>query len=143
SATVELRMVTTEHFNSLVAMGADPSGGVVAVAFKSMSGTGRVDGATVTMTPSLGRVMYAPPGPSMAESDPAMEAAMKAVMSSVVQSDESYAWVVGVQPHASSMQLALHGVSQVEAPYAIDDAIFTGSFTVEAGAVTLVTLFTK
>lgn len=139
SATVELRMVTTEHFNSLVAMGGDPSGGVVAVALKSMSGTGSVDGATVTLTPSLGRVMYAPAGPSMVEPAPEMEA----VMSSVVQSDATYAWAVGVQPHVSAMQLALHGVSQVEAPYAIDDALFTGSFTVEAGALTLVTLFTK
>src|SRR5262249_47475994 len=125
--------------NTLVAMGADPSGGVVAVALKSMSGTGSVDGATVARTPSLGRVMYAPAGPGMAEPDPEMEA----VMSAVVQSDATYGWAVGVQPHASATQLALHGVSQVEAPYAIDDVIFTGSFTVEAGAVTQVTLFTK
>ena len=40
-------------------------------------------------------------------------------------------------------QLSLHGVSQVEPPYAIDDVIWPGSFTVDAGALTLVTLFTK
>jgi len=60
-----------------------------------------------------------------------------------VQSDESYAWALGVQPHVSIMQFALHGVAQIEPPYAIDDVIWPGSFTVDAGALTLVTLFTK
>jgi hypothetical protein len=94
---------------------------------------GNVAGATVQLTPSLGRMMYAPAG--MADPDPAMAA--------VVQSDDSYAWALGVQPHVSIMQFALHGVSQVEPPYAIDDVIWPGSFTVDAGALTLVTLFTK
>ena len=138
SAAVEIPMVTSEHYKSLVAMGMNPSGGVVAVALKSMSGAGSVAGATVTLTPSLGRVMYAPTGAGMADPDPAMAA----VMPSVVQSDESYAWAVGVQPHVSIMQVALHGVSQVEPPYAIDDIIWPGTFTVDAGALTLVTLFT-
>jgi hypothetical protein len=139
SAMVELPMVTTDHYQSLLALGANPSGGVVAVALKSISGTGSVAGATVGLTPSLGRVMYAPAGAGMVDPDPAMAA----VMPPVVQSDESYAWAVGVQPHVSIMQLALHGVSQVEPPYAIDDVTFPGSFTVDAGALTLVTLFTK
>jgi Carboxypeptidase regulatory-like domain len=139
SAAVEIPMVTGDHFKSLLAMGTNASGGVVAVALKSMSGAGSVAGATVTLTPSLGRVMYAPTGAGMADPDPAMAA----VMPSVVQADESYVWAVGVQPHVSIMQLALHGVSQVEPPYAIDDVTFPGSFTVDAGSLTLVTLFTK
>jgi hypothetical protein len=139
SAMVDLPMVTIDHFRSLLAMGANPSGGLVAVALKSMSGAGSVAGATVTLTPSLGRVMYAPTGAGMADPDPAMAA----VMPSVVQSDESYAWAVGVQPHVSIMQLALHGVTQIVPPYAIDDVMFPGTFTVDAGALTLVTLFTK
>ena len=133
TAQVEIPLITTDHFKSLVAMGMNPSGGVVAVAVKSLSGTGNVAGATVQLTPSLGRMMYAPAG--MVDPDPAMAA--------VVQSDESYAWAVGVQPHVSIMQFALHGVAQIEPPYAIDDVIWPGSFTVDAGALTLVTLFTK
>ena len=132
TAQVEIPLITTDHFKSLVAMGMNPSGGVVAVAVKSLSGTGNVAGATVQLTPSLGRMMYAPAG--MVDPDPAMAA--------VVQSDESYAWALGVQPHVSIMQFALHGVAQIEPPYAIDDVIWPGSFTVDAGALTLVTLFT-
>src|SRR5215831_13200643 len=133
TAQVEIPLITADHFKSLVAMGMNPSGGVVAVAVKSLSGSGSVAGATVQLTPSLGRMMYAPAG--MVDPDPAMAA--------VVQSDESYAWALGVQPHVSIMQLALHGVSQVEPPYAIDEVIWPGTFTVDAGALTLVTLFTK
>jgi hypothetical protein len=139
SAEVEIPMVTSNHYKNLVAMGINPSGGVVAVALKSMSGAGSVAGATVALTPSLGRVMYAPTGAGMADPDPAMAA----VMPSVAPSDESYAWALGVQPHVSIMQFALGGVTQVEPPYAIDDVTFPGSFTVDAGALTLVTLFTK
>src|SRR5215468_10989251 len=90
SGMVEIPMVTTDHFKSLVAMGANPSGGVVAVALKSLSGTGSVAGATVQLTPSLGRVMYAPTGLSMADPDPAMAA----VVPSVAQGDGSYAWAL-------------------------------------------------
>jgi hypothetical protein len=100
-----------------------------------MSGTGSVVGATVSLTPSLGRVMYAPTGAGMADPDPAMAA--------IVQGDDSYAWALGVQPHISIMQLALRGISQVEPPYAIDDIMWPGTFTVDAGALTQVTLFTK
>jgi hypothetical protein len=138
SATVDLPMVTADHFKSLVAMGGNPAGGVVAVALRSLSGTGSVAGATVTLTPSLGRVMYAPTGAGMADPDPRMVAVTPAVVQ-----DESYAWALGVQPHVSIMQLAMYGVAQIAPPYAIDDITFPGTFTVDAGALTLVTLFTK
>jgi hypothetical protein len=138
-ATVDIPVVTADHFKSLVAMGANPAGGVVAVALRSLSGTGSAAGGTVTLTPSLGRMMYAPTSLGMADPDPAMEA----VVPAAVPGAESYAWALGVQPHVSIMQLALHGVSQVEPPYAIDEVIWPGTFTVDAGALTLVTLFTK
>jgi hypothetical protein len=135
SATVELPMVTGDHFKSLVGMGGNAMGGVVAVALKSLSGYGSLAGATVELTPSLGRVMYAATGAAMADPDPAE--------TMVVQGNDPYAWALGVQPHVSIMQLALRGVSQVEPPYAIDDVTWPGTFTVDAGALTLVTLFTK
>jgi hypothetical protein len=84
-------------------------------------------------------MMYAPTSVGMADPDPAMAA----VVPGAVPGAESYAWALGVQPHVSIMQLALHGVSQVEPPYAIDEVIWPGTFTVDAGALTLVTLFTK
>jgi len=133
-AAVEIPMVTSDHFKSLVAMGMNPSGGVVAVALKSLSGSGSVAGATVQLTPSLGRVMYAATGFGMTDPDPAM--------AMVVAGDDPYAWALGVQPHVSIMQLALHGVKQVPPPYAIDEVTWPGTFTVDAGALTLVTLFT-
>jgi len=135
AATAEIPMVTSDHFKSLVGLSANPSGGVVLVSLKSMSGAGSVAGATVELTPSLGRVMYTATSAGMADPDPAMAA--------VVQGSEPYAWVVGVQPHVTIMQLAMHGVAQVEPPYAIDDLTWPGTFTVDAGALTLVTLFTK
>jgi hypothetical protein len=135
SAAVEVPMVTSDHFKSLVGMGTNPMGGVVAVALKSMSGAGSLVGATVELTPSLGRVMYAATGAGIADPDPAM--------AMVLQSDDQYAWALGVQPHVSIMQLALRGVSQIEPPYAIDEVTLPGTFTVDAGALTLVTLFTK
>jgi hypothetical protein len=135
SASVEMAMVTGDHFKNLVAMGANPAGGVVAVALKSMSGAGSVAGATVELTPNLGRVMYPATGAGMADPDP--------TSSAVVQGDESYAWALGVQPHVTIMQLALRGMAQVEPPYSLDDVVYPGTFTVDAGALTLVTLFTK
>jgi hypothetical protein len=138
SAAVEIPLITADHFKTLVAMGTNPAGGVVAVAMKSLSGSGSVGGATVELTPSLGRVMYAPAGIGMADPDPAMAAVVPSV-----QSDESYAWALGVQPHVSIMEVAMRGVAQIETPYAIDDIIWPGTFTVDAGALTLVTLFTK
>jgi hypothetical protein len=133
TGTVEIPMVTTAHFQSLVAMGQIPMGGVVAVALRSMSGNGSLAGATVELTPSLGRVMYAA-GAGMTDPDP--------TMAMVVPSNDPYAWALGVQPHVSIMQLALHGVKQIAPPYAIDEIAFPGTFTVDAGALTLVTLFT-
>jgi hypothetical protein len=138
-AAVEIAMVTSDHYKSLVAMGANSSGGVVAVALKSLSGSGSVAGATVELTPNLGRVMYAATGTGMADPDPAMAAVVPAIS----QGNDSYAWALGVQPHVSIMQFAMHGVAQIEPPYAIDDVIWPGTFTVDAGALTLVTLFTK
>jgi carboxypeptidase family protein len=138
-AAVEVPLVTTDHFQSLVAMGVNPSGGVVAVALRSLSGTGSAAGGTVVLTPSLGRIMYAPTSTVMADPDPAMAT----VVPAAAPGGESYAWALGVQPHVSIMQLTLHGVAQVAPPYAIDDITFPGSFTVDAGALTLVTLFTK
>ncbi len=135
SGTVEIPMVTSTHFKSLVAMGMNPSGGVVAVALKSMSGSGGLAGATVELTPSLGRVMYAATGAGMTDPDPAM--------AMVVQGNDPYVWALGVQPHVSIMQFALRGVAEIEPPYAIDDVLWPGTFTVDAGALTLVTLFTK
>jgi hypothetical protein len=134
SGMVEIPLVTTDHFHGLVGMGANPMGGVVAVALKSMSGYGSLAGATVELTPNLGRVMYAATGLGMTDPDPAM--------AMVVQGDDPYAWALGVQPHVSIMQLALHGVKQVAPPYAIDEVTWPGTFTVESGALTLVTLFT-
>ncbi|HEX8107119.1 MAG TPA: carboxypeptidase-like regulatory domain-containing protein [Kofleriaceae bacterium] len=135
SGAVELPMVTSDHFKTLVGMGSNAMGGVVAVALKSMSGAGSLAGATVELTPSLGRVMYAATGAGMSDPDPAM--------AMVVQGNDPYVWAVGVQPHVSIMQLALRGVSQVEPPYSLDDVMWPGTFTVDAGALTLVTLFTK
>ena len=138
SATIEIPLITSDHFKTLVAMGTNPSGGVVAVALKSLSGATSVAGATVQLTPALGRMMYAPAAAGIADPDPAMAAVVPAV-----EQGESYAWALGVQPHVSIMQFALLGVAQIEPPYAIDDVIWPGSFTVDAGALTLVTLFTK
>ena len=135
SGAVEIPMVTSEHFQRLGAMGGTPSGGVVVVALKSLSGSGSVAGATVELTPNLGRVMYAPTSIGMADPDPSMAA--------VVPGDGATAWALGVQPHVSIMQLALRGVAQVEPPYSVDDVALPGTFTVDAGALTLVTLFTK
>jgi hypothetical protein len=134
TGTVEIPMVTSDHFKSLVAMGGNATGGVVAVALRSMSGSGGLAGATVDLTPSLGRVMYAATG-GMADPDPAM--------AMVVQGDDPYVWALGVQPHVSIMQLAMRGVAQIAPPYAIDEVVWPGTFTVDAGALTLVTLFTK
>src|ERR1041384_7213852 len=44
NAAVEISMVTADHFKQLAAMGHNPAGGVVAVALKSMSGTGSLGG---------------------------------------------------------------------------------------------------
>src|SRR3954454_24152133 len=125
SASVEMPLITADHFKTLVAMGSNPSGGVVAVALKSLSGATSMAGATVQLTPSLGRVMYAPTGTGMADPDPAMAA----VVPAVVQGQGSYPWALGGQPHVPNMQPALRGGAQIEPPYAVDDVIWPGSFT--------------
>jgi hypothetical protein len=93
-------------------------------------------GATIELTPSnLGKVLYAPPSAAgMADPDPKMTMFMPGT--------DPVAWALGVQPHVSIMKLTLHGASQVHPPYAIDDVEWPGTFTVDAGALTLVTLFT-
>jgi hypothetical protein len=135
SGAVEIPMVTSDRFKSLVGMGGNATGGVVAVALRSMSGSGSLAGATVELTPSLGRVMYAATGSGMADPDPAM--------AMVVQGDDPYVWALGVQPHVSILQLALRGVAEIAPPYALDEVVWPGTFTVDAGALTLVTLFTR
>jgi hypothetical protein len=40
------------------------------------------------------------------------------------------------------MAFTLRGAPQLEPPFAIDDVTWPGTFTVDAGALTLVTLFT-
>src|SRR5258707_246620 len=90
SGLAEIPMITSAHFQSLVGMGSNPMGGVVAVALKSMSGYGNLAGATVGLTPSLGRVMYAATGAGMTDPDP--------TMAMVGPGDDPYAWALGVQP---------------------------------------------
>lgn len=132
---VEVTLLTADHLKSLIAMGENPSGGAVAIALRSMSGASNAAGATVALTPSnLGTVLYAPDRTGMPDPDPSMTA--------IVRGTDPYAWAVGVQPHVSIMTLALQGVSQVEPPYSIDDVVWPGTFTVDAGTLTLVTLFT-
>jgi len=132
----DIPLFTTDHVKGLAAMGSNPAGGAIAITLKSISGAA-VDaaGATVELTPTnLGKVLYAPERTGMPDPDPAMVA--------LVPGSAPVAWALGVQPHVSIMKLTLHGVSQVEAPYSIDDVIWPGTFTVDAGALTLVTLFT-
>jgi hypothetical protein len=136
SAAFEIPVLARERMKGLVAMGTNPSGGAVAVVLKSLSGAAQgATGATVEITPDkLGRVLYLPAEPGMVDPDPSL--------TSIVRSTGPVAVAVGVQPHVSIMKLTLQGISQVEPPYAIDDVIWPGTFTVDAGALTLVTLFT-
>ncbi|HMG23748.1 MAG TPA: carboxypeptidase regulatory-like domain-containing protein [Kofleriaceae bacterium] len=136
SAAFDVPLFTAEHVKALAAMGSNPAGGAIAITLKSISGAA-VDaaGATVELTPSnLGKVLYAPEHTGMPDPDPTMTA--------LVAGSAPLAWALGVQPHVSIMKLTLRGVEQVEAPYAIDEVIWPGTFTVDAGALTLVTLFT-
>lgn len=136
STAVELPMLTTTHYASLLALGTIPTGGVVAITVKSLAGTaGSAMGATLELTPrNLGTVMYVSQASGMPDPDPAM--------TSVVQGNNLIAWALGVQPHVTTMKLRLHGVAQVDPPYAIDDVVWPGTFTVDAGALTLLTLVT-
>jgi hypothetical protein len=131
----DIPVFTTDHVKNLVAMGTNTMGGVVAIAVKSLSGAPVDAGITVEITPSnLGKVLYAPQRPGMPDPDPTMMA--------LVPGSAPIAWALGVQPHVSIMQLTLHGATQAEPPFSIDDVVWPGTFTVDAGALTLVTLFT-
>jgi hypothetical protein len=136
SAAFEIPVLARDRIKALVSMGANQSGGAVAIVLKSLSGAAQGStGATIEITPNkLGRVLYVPEQPGMVDPDPSL--------TSIVRSTGPVAFAVGVQPHVSVMKLTLHGVSQVEPPQAIDDVTWPGTFTVDAGALTLVTLFT-
>jgi hypothetical protein len=136
SASFEIPLLTGDRLKSLIMIGANPSGGALAIALKSLSGApGGATSSTIEVTPSnFGRVLYAPASPGIPDPDPSLTA-MGAGTASI-------AWALGVQPHVSIMKLTLHGISQVEPPYSIDDVTWPGTFTVDAGALTLVTLFT-
>ena len=136
SASFEIPMLTVEHLKSLVAMGANPAGGAIAISLKSLSGAiDSAAGATIEIAPSnLGRVLYAPGSAGMPDPDPALAA--------IPRGENPVAWALGVQPHVSIMTIALRGASQVEPPYSIEDVMWPGTFTVDAGALTVITLFT-
>ena len=136
SAAFTIPLVTGARLASLRALGTNPTGGVVAIAVKSVSGAATAAwGVTIELTPSnLGKVLYAPEGPGMPDPDPSLTA--------MRSGGDPSAWALGVQPHVSIMTFTLHGASQVEPPISIDDVTWPGTFTVEAGALTLVTLFT-
>jgi len=136
TAAFTIPMVTTARLKSLAMMGPNPAGGVVMVEVKSVSGDAASSGATtIDLTPSnLGRVLYAPESPGIADPDPSL--------TSMGSGSDCLAWALGVQPHVSIMEFALRGAVQLDPPYSIDDVIWPGTFTVDAGALTLLTLFT-
>ena len=72
--------------------------------------------------------------PGMPDPDPSL--------TTIGQGGDRLAWAVGVQPHVSIMELTLRGASQLQPPYSMDDIMYPGTFTVDAGSLTLVTLFT-
>lgn len=135
-AQVTIPLVTTARLASLSGLGPYPMGGVVAITVQSASGTPAASAnSTIELTPnSLGKVLYAPEAPGMPDPDPSL--------TSMGAGSDCIAWALGVQPHVTIMSLTLHGASQLEPPYAIDDITWPGTFTVDAGALTLVTLFT-
>ncbi|MGH9883920.1 MAG: carboxypeptidase-like regulatory domain-containing protein [bacterium] len=136
SAQITIPLVTTARLTSLSGLGPNPMGGVVAITVQSASGAPAGSGSsTIELTPSnLGKVFYAPEAPGMPDPDPSL--------TSMGPGSDCIAWALGVQPHVSIMSLTLHGSSQLEPPFAIDDITWPGTFTVDAGALTLVTLFT-
>jgi hypothetical protein len=135
-AQITIPLVTGDRLATLSGLGPYPKGGVVAITVQSASGAPATDtGATIELTPNnLGKVLYAREGLGMPDPDPSL--------TSIGLGADCLAWALGVQPHVSIMEFTLHGASQLEPPYAIDDIIWPGSFTVDAGALTLVTLFT-
>jgi hypothetical protein len=136
SAQITIPLVTTARLASLSGLGPYPTGGVVAIAVQSASGAPAASGhSTIELTPNnLGKVLYAPEASGMPDPDPSL--------TSMGPGSNCIAWAVGVQPHVSIMALTLHGSSQLEPPFAIDDVTWPGTFTIDAGALTLVTLFT-
>jgi hypothetical protein len=136
TTSFEIPLLTRDRIKGLVSLGTNKSGGAVAIVLKSVSGAElRAAGATVEITPSnLGKILYIPDQPGMADPDPAL--------TSIARNGDPVAWALGVQPHVSVMTFTLHGAMQLEAPHAIDDVTYPGTFTVDAGALTLVTLFT-
>jgi hypothetical protein len=135
STAFTVPMVTNARLANLVALGPNPRGGVVAINVKSLSGASQpASGITIAITPSnFGKVMYAPASAGLPDPDPGLTA---------MPGDDGIAWGLGVQPHVSTMTIAVHGATQLALPYAVDDVIWPGTFTVDAGALTLVTLFT-
>jgi hypothetical protein len=136
TTSFEIPLLTRDRIKGLTSLGTNVSGGAVAIVVKSVSGAERsAAGATVELTPSnLGRILYIPDEPGMVDPDPSL--------TSIARSSDPVAWAVGVQPHVSVMTFSLRGATQVAAPYAMDDVTYPGTFTVDAGALTLVTLFT-
>jgi Carboxypeptidase regulatory-like domain len=136
TTSFEIPLLTRDRIKGLTSLGTNTSGGAVAIVLKSVSGAERsASGATVELAPSnLGRILYIPDQPGMADPDPSL--------TSIARSNAPVAWAVGVQPHVSVMTFSLRGATQVAAPYAMDDVTYPGTFTVDAGALTLVTLFT-
>jgi hypothetical protein len=136
STSFEIPLLTGERMKSLTSVGTNTWGGAVAFVLKSNWGAERsATGATVELVPSnLGRILYIPDQPGMADPDPSL--------TSIARANDPVAWAVGVQPHVSIMTFNLRGATQVAAPYAMDDVTYPGTFTVDAGALTLVTLFT-
>lgn len=135
-ASFEIPLLTRDRIKGLVSLGTNKSGGAVAIVLKSVSGAERsASGATIDIAPSnLGTVLYIPDQPGMADPDPSLK--------SIARAGDPVAWALGVQPHVSVMTFTLRGATQVEAPYAVNDVTWPGTFTVDAGALTLVTLFT-
>lgn len=135
SAAFTIPLITSARLASLGALGPNPTGGVAAITVKSVSGASGAAGATVELTPNnLGKVLYAPETAGLPDPDPSLTA--------MGSGSDCVAWALGVQPHVSVMTLTLRGASQIEPPYSLDDVTFPGTFTVEAGALTLVTLLT-
>jgi hypothetical protein len=135
SASFTIPLVASARLASLVAMGPNPQGGAVLFSVKSLTGASQAEsGITIEITPSnFGTVMYAPESVGLPDPDPGL-AAMGIC-------EDCVAWGLGVQPHVSTMTIALRGAPQLALPYAVDDITWPGTFTVDAGALTLVTLF--
>ena len=135
NASFEIPMVARAHLTSLIAMGANAMGGAVVIEVQSLSGSHSLGRTTIDIAPSnLGKVMYMPNAGVLPDPDPALSA--------VTRSSGAVAWALGVQPHVSTLKLKLGGASQVDMPYSVEDITWLGTFTVDAGALTYLTVFT-